>query len=158
MKHVEYRQLSDLSNVQIMELLFKKIALFSCSVRRAPILVSTFYSWIEEKKLWMFTKLLLQYLNWDKNSLHISPWWSKASCSIWHLINVFNCNAMPFSVSENGVRKGSNLRQQSPMQSFSDSKINKTTHPNRPHRETNDYNYLLKLLFNTMTTTTHIII
>ena len=51
MKHVEYRQLSDLSNVQIMELLFKKIALFSCSVRSAPILVSTFYSWIEENKM-----------------------------------------------------------------------------------------------------------
>ena len=51
MKHVEYRQLSDLSNVQIMELLFKKIALFSCSVRSAPILVSAFYSWIEENKV-----------------------------------------------------------------------------------------------------------
>ena len=51
MKHVEYLQPSDLSNVQIMELLFKKIALFSCSVRRAPILVSTFYSWIEENKM-----------------------------------------------------------------------------------------------------------
>ena len=51
MKHVEYRQLSDLSNVQIMELLFKKIALFNCSVRSAPILVSTFYSWIEENKM-----------------------------------------------------------------------------------------------------------
>ena len=51
MKHVEYRQLSDLSNVQMMELLFKKIALFSCSVRSAPILVSTFYSWIEENKM-----------------------------------------------------------------------------------------------------------
>ena len=103
MKHVEYRQLSDLSNVQIMELLFKKITLFGCSVRRAPILVSTFYSWIEENKMDL-TKLLLQYLNWDKNSLHISPWWSKASCSIWHLINVFNRNAMPFSVPENGAQ------------------------------------------------------
>ena len=51
MKHVKYRQLSDLSNVQIMELLFKKITLFGCSVRRAPILVSTFYSWIEENKM-----------------------------------------------------------------------------------------------------------
>ena len=51
MKHVEYRELSDLSNVQIMELLFKKIALFSCPVRRAPILFSTFHSWIEENKM-----------------------------------------------------------------------------------------------------------
>ena len=51
MKHVEYRQLSDLSNVQIMELLFKKIALFSCLVRRAPILFSTFRSWVEENKM-----------------------------------------------------------------------------------------------------------
>ena len=51
MKHVEYRQLSDLSNVQIMELLFKKITLFGCSVRRVPILFSTFYSWIEENKM-----------------------------------------------------------------------------------------------------------
>ena len=51
MKHVEYRQVSDLSNVQIMELLFKKIALFSCLVRRAPILFSTFRSWVEENKM-----------------------------------------------------------------------------------------------------------
>ena len=51
MKHVEYRQLSDLSNFQIMELLFKKIALFSCLVRRAPILFSTFRSWVEENKM-----------------------------------------------------------------------------------------------------------
>ena len=51
MKHVEHRELSDLSNVQIMELLFKKIALFSCLVRRAQILFSTFRSWVEENKM-----------------------------------------------------------------------------------------------------------
>ena len=51
MKHVEHRELSDLSNVQIMELLFKKITLFICLVRRAPILFSTFHSWIEEDKM-----------------------------------------------------------------------------------------------------------
>ena len=68
-----------------------------------------------------------------------------------HLINVFDCKAMLFSVSENGDRKSSNLRQQSPMQSFFDSQINKTPHPNRPHREANDYNSFVKLLFITMT-------
>ena len=51
MKHVEHRELSDLSNVQIMELLFKKITLFICLVRRAQILFSTFHSWIEEDKM-----------------------------------------------------------------------------------------------------------
>ena len=51
MKHVEHRELSDLSNVQIMELLFKKITLFSCLVRRAQILFSTFRSWVEENKM-----------------------------------------------------------------------------------------------------------
>ena len=95
--------------------------------------------------------MLLQFLNWDKNSLHVSPWWGKASCSVGHLINVFDCKAMPLFVSESGDRKGTNLRHQSPMQSFSDSQINKTPHPNRPHREANDYNSFLKLSFTTMT-------
>ena len=41
--------------------------------------------------------------------------------------------------------------QQSPMSSFSDSQMNKTPHPNRLHREANDHNSFLKLLFTTMT-------
>ena len=57
----------------------------------------------------------------------------------------------PRTETEEAAISGGNLRQQSPTRSFSDSQINKTPHPNRPHREANDYNSFLKLLFTTMT-------
>ena len=36
----------------------------------------------------------------SQSSLLVPPWWNKASCRIWHLINVFDYKAMPFSDSE----------------------------------------------------------
>ena len=109
MKHVEYRELSDLSNVQIMELLFKKIALFSCLVRRAPILFSTFQSWIEENKM-DFNQIAITML---KLRQELSACLSLVESGfLLHLTfdECFDCNALPFSVSENGDRKGTNLR------------------------------------------------
>ena len=36
----------------------------------------------------------------SQSSPLVPPWWNKASCRIWHLINVFDYKAMPFSDSE----------------------------------------------------------
>ena len=96
MEHVEYRQLSDLSNVQIMKLLFKKIAMFSCLARRAPILFGTFYSWIGENKM-DFNQIAILILKVRQELSACLSWWSKASCCIRHLINMFDCKAKTFS-------------------------------------------------------------
>ena len=76
----------------------------------------------------------------SQSSPLVPPWWSKASCRIWHLINVFDYEAMPFSDSES-----LSLIFDTIVIKFS--KIKK----NRPRRETNDYNSLWKVLFTTMT-------
>ena len=83
----------------------------------------------------------------SQSSPLVPPWWNKASCRIWHLINVFDYKAMPFSDSESLslifdtiVIKFSKIKKKIHIRSTSD------PHPNRPR-----HNSLWKVLFTTMT-------